>query len=111
MLIDNFKQHFESCVLNTKNAWKSAQNQINSLSTSRNELMKIFRGFRVFEYALWQKTKTGNAGSQSFLNSKHPLPTVAITRKLLKTINFLPKHDSGFNNQKSRFKAIIVNAH
>ena len=24
----------------------------------------IFRGFRVFEYALWQKAKTGNAGNQ-----------------------------------------------
>ena len=52
MLIDNFEQHFESCVLNTQNALKSARNQINSLSTSRNELMKISRGFRVFEYAL-----------------------------------------------------------
>ena len=25
---------------------------------------KIFRGFHVFEYALWQKTKTENAGNQ-----------------------------------------------
>ena len=58
MLIDNFEQHFESCVLNTENAYKSAQNQINSVSTSRNELMKTFRGFRVFKYALWHKTKT-----------------------------------------------------
>ena len=52
MLIDNFEQHFESCVLNSQNAHKSAQNQINE-----HELMKIFCGFRVFEYALWQKTK------------------------------------------------------
>ena len=34
---------------------KGAQNQKNSLSTLTNELMKIFSGFRVFEYALWQK--------------------------------------------------------
>ena len=65
MLIDNFEQHFESCVLITQDAQMSAQNQINSLSTSRNEPMKIFRGFWIFEYALWQKNpKPGNAGSQ-----------------------------------------------
>ena len=52
MLFANFEQHFESCLLNTKNAWESARNQVNSLNTSKNELMKIFRGFRVFEYAL-----------------------------------------------------------
>ena len=52
MLIDNFEQHFVNCVLNVQNTQKSAQNQINSLSTRRNELMKTFCGFRVFEYAL-----------------------------------------------------------
>ena len=26
--------------------------------------MKIFRGFRVFEYALWQKRKPGTDGNQ-----------------------------------------------
>ena len=26
--------------------------------------MKIFRGVRVFEYALWQKKKAENAGNQ-----------------------------------------------
>ena len=53
MLIDNFEQQSESCVLNVQNAWKSAQNQRNSLSTSRNEFLKFFRGLRVFEYILW----------------------------------------------------------
>ena len=53
MLINNFEQHFVNCVLNAQSAYKSAQNQINSLNTSKNELMKIFRSFRVFEYALW----------------------------------------------------------
>ena len=64
MLLDNFEQHLESFILNARNAQKSAQNKITSLNTSKNELLKIFRGFRVFEYALWQKTKTGNAGNQ-----------------------------------------------
>ena len=34
------------------------------LNNSKNELIEIFRGFRVFEYALWQKRKLGNAGNQ-----------------------------------------------
>ena len=55
MLIGNLEQHFESCGLNTQNAYKRAGNQINSLNTSKNELIKIFRGF---EYALQQNTKT-----------------------------------------------------
>ena len=58
MLIDNFEQHFVNFVLKVQIVYKSVRNQINSLSSSKNELMKIFRGFRVFEYALWQKTKT-----------------------------------------------------
>ena len=64
MLIDNFEQQFESCAMNAQNVWKSAQSQISSLSTSKNELMKTFRGFRVFENALWQKTKTRKCGNQ-----------------------------------------------
>ena len=53
MLIDNFEHQFENCALYAQNAYKSAQSQVNSLSTSRNELMKTFRGCQVFEYALW----------------------------------------------------------
>ena len=52
MLIDNFEQHCESCVVNALNAQKNARNQINSLNTLKNDLMKIFRGSRGFEYAL-----------------------------------------------------------
>ena len=72
MLIDNFEQHFDICVLNAQNPQKSAQNQINGLNTSKNELKKIFRGFRIFEYALWQKTKTRKCRklTESFLNKK-----------------------------------------
>ena len=49
MLLDDFDQQLESFVLNAQNAQKSAQNQITSLNISKNELLKIFRGFRVFE--------------------------------------------------------------
>ena len=56
--VDNFEQHFESCFLNTKNPFKRALNKISCLITPKNEVIKIFRGFRVFEYALWQETKT-----------------------------------------------------
>ena len=72
MLIDNFEQLFVNCVLNIQNAYKSAQNQINSLNALKNELMKIVRGFRDFEYALWQKMKTRKRRklTKSFLNQK-----------------------------------------
>ena len=53
MLIDNFEHKFENCAVNAKNAEKNTGNQINSLYTSKNELMEIFRGFLVFEHALW----------------------------------------------------------
>ena len=52
VLVNIFENHFENSVLNTQIAWESAQNQINNLNTSKNKLMKIFRGFRVFENAL-----------------------------------------------------------
>ena len=72
MLIDNFEQQFVNFVLKVQNALRSVQNQINSLNTLKNELVKIFRGFRVFEYALWQKTKTRKCrkSTESFLNQK-----------------------------------------
>ena len=52
MLIDNFEQHIESCVLKKGIALRSALDQINSLNNSKNKPMKILRGFWVFEYAL-----------------------------------------------------------
>ena len=72
MLIDNFEQHFLNCVLKVENAMKIAHNQINNLNTLKNELVKIFCGYRVFEYALWQKMKTwkGRKSTESFLNQK-----------------------------------------
>ena len=57
MLIDNFEQYFLNFVFKVQNAQKSAQHKINSLNTFKNELVTIFRGFRVFEYALWQKNE------------------------------------------------------
>ena len=54
--------------------------------------MKIFRGFRVFEFALWQETETWKCreSTESFLNEKkNLLLTVAITRKLLKSYQFV----------------------
>ena len=58
MPLDNFKQHFESFVLDTQNDYKSAQDQINRLNIAKNELLKIFGGFQIFKHALWQKMKT-----------------------------------------------------
>ena len=56
--VENFKQYFESYVLNTQNTFKGALNKVNGLITSKNSVIKIVRGFRVFEYALWQERKT-----------------------------------------------------
>ena len=44
--MDNFEQHFQSCVLNTQDSLKSALNKANGLNTSKND------GFPVFEFAL-----------------------------------------------------------
>ena len=70
MLIDNFEQHFVNFVLKVQNVLRSAQNHINSLNTLKNELVKIFLGFWVFEYAIWQKMKIRKRGksTESFLN-------------------------------------------
>ena len=53
--------------------------------------MKIFRGVRVFEYALWQKKKAENAGkpTKSFLTKRRPLLTFTTPRKLLKSHQFV----------------------
>ena len=34
--VDNFEQHFESCVLNTQNPLKRTLNKVNGLNTSKN---------------------------------------------------------------------------
>ena len=68
--VDNFEQYFESCVLNTQNSFKRAPTKVNDLITSKNEAIKIVRCFRVFEYALWQETKTqkGRKSTKDVLN-------------------------------------------
>ena len=48
----------------TQNPLKRILNKVNRLKTLENLLMKTFRGFRVFKYGLWQKTKTRNAEDQ-----------------------------------------------
>ena len=53
----NFEQHYESCVLNTQNPLKRALNKVNGLNTSKNELMKIFSDFCVFEYCSMAKNE------------------------------------------------------
>ena len=52
---------------------------------------KVFRGFLVFDYALWRKTKTQKRGkwTESLLNKKKTLLTVVITRQLLKKNEFV----------------------
>ena len=73
--VDNFEQHFEICVLNTQNPLKRGLNKVNGLNTSKSEVIKIFRGFRVFEFALRRKVKTRKCpkSTESFLNKKSPI--------------------------------------
>ena len=54
---------------------EECSNQINSLNTLKNELMKIFRGFRVFEHALWQKNENPEMpkSTESLLNKTTPI--------------------------------------
>ena len=53
MLIDNFEQHFESCVLEqTKSLEKPSKSDKHSFNILKNELMKIFRSLCLFKYAL-----------------------------------------------------------
>ena len=70
--VENFKQYFESYVLNTQNTFKGALNKVNGLITSKNSVIKIVRGFRVFEYALWQVAKTQKCvkSTKGVLNQK-----------------------------------------
>ena len=57
MLIDNFEQQFVNFVLKVQNALRSVQNQINSLNTLKNELVKIFRGSRGFRICSMAKNE------------------------------------------------------
>ena len=68
---------------------KNVRNQINSLNTSKNEAMKIFRGFRVFILMVKNENSEMSEVNRMLSNSKkHPLLTVATTRKLLKSYQF-----------------------
>ena len=113
MLLNNFEQYLESFVLNTQNVKQSAGNQTIRLNTSKNELLKIVRGFRVFEYAVRQQTKTRKCrkSTQSFLNQKVPsVNALPLLQNCLKVINLLSTYHFGFNTRKSQFQASIVNA-
>ena len=78
-------------------------------NTLKNELMEIFRGFRVFEYALWQKTKTRKYRklTESFLNKKTPIVNgLSLLENCYKATNVISKHHFGFHNKtrKATFK-------
>ena len=74
---------------------------------SKSSKNKIFRGFRVFEYALWQKANTRKCrkSTESFLNQKNTqCQPFTITRKLLKSNHFVIQVQFDFNNKKAAFK-------
>ena len=68
--------------------------------------MKILSGFRVFQNALWQKNENPEMlkiNRKVFNNKNHPLLTVTVARKLLKTTNFVSKYYFGFKNTQNYF--------
>ena len=102
MLLDNVEQQLMSYAVNTQNVKKSARNQINSLNTSKNELLKIFRDF---EYALWQKTKTCKCrkSTESLPNKKTLIDNGYHYQKTARATNLVSKYNFVFNNKKSYF--------
>ena len=71
--------------------------------------MKVFRGFRVFEYALSQKTKTQKCQkiAETFLNKKKTrvINGLPLLENCWKATDFISKHDFGFHNKpKTTFK-------
>ena len=65
--------------------------------------MNIFHGFQVFEYALWQKSKTQKSCLDKIT------PGVNDYHYWKKVTDLLSKYHFGFNNHKSHAEAIIVN--
>ena len=66
--------------------------------------MKILRGFRVYEYAPWQKLKTRKSwkSTESFLNQKIPIVNCYHYQKTAKKLPiWYISTIFGFNNQKS----------
>ena len=57
-----------------------------------------------------KKRKPGNAGNQqkAFYIKKHPVLTITITRKLLKSNQLLSTYHFGFNNKKSYFQTSML---
>ena len=72
--------------------------------------MKIFRGLGVFEYAVWQKTKTRKyrKSKESFLNKKASTVKVNITRKLLNSYQFVIKYRLSFNKKKMQLSSFNI---
>ena len=89
--VDNFEQHFENCVQNTQNPLKRALNKVDGLNTSKNQLIKIFRGFRVFEYCSMAKNENQEMPEihRELSKLKTPIANGWHYRKLLKSHEFV----------------------
>ena len=77
--------------------------------TSKSSKNKIFRGFRVFQCALWQKTKTWKCrkSTESFLipkSTQYSVNLLSLLENCQKAVTMLCKYNFGFNNRKATFK-------
>ena len=88
--------------------------------TSSSSKNKIFRGLRLFEYALWEETKTQKRWklTESFLNQKEPsVNELLLLENCQKLINLLPIIINqliqflDFITRKAAFEVSMINAH
>ena len=57
VLLNDFEQHFQSCILNARDTYESAENQINSLNALKKELIKNFPWFLGFRKCTMAKNE------------------------------------------------------
>ena len=76
--IDNFEQYFETSLLITQNDLQSFVNNMKNVLPIEKQQTKTFRLFRVFEYGLWQKTKTWKhrKSTESFIKQRPPVANI-----------------------------------
>ena len=78
----------------------------------KNELMKIFRVFQLFEYALMVKDENlemSEINKKLSKQQKKTFLTVTVTRKLLKNYEFVIQIPFWLKSQESHFQGTIVN--
>ena len=72
--------------------------------TSKSSKNKIFRGFRVFVYGLWQKAKTRKCRKSTEKKNIKGVNLLSLLENCQKAVTLLCKYNFSFNNKKATFK-------